>query len=194
MPALIQVWCWPGPRFNIKMTSYQYRKSHCGDKTILRPSYLHNGISYTGKMSSLYWIRAHATSHYLSQSWPCYMTPYGLNKPLHDGVIKWKHFPRHCPFVRAIHRSPVNSHLKGQWHGALIFSLSALEQTVEWTIETTVIWDAMALIMTSLEWQIKENRLLLNYETKSNHGILTQRLSLKIMDIPIAYYVVLFTA
>ena len=48
----------PGPRFNKKMTSYQYRKSHCGDKTILRPSYLHNGISYTGKMTSLYWIRA----------------------------------------------------------------------------------------------------------------------------------------
>ena len=40
------------------MTSYQYRKSHCGNKTILRPSYLHNGISYTGKMSSLYWIGA----------------------------------------------------------------------------------------------------------------------------------------
>ena len=49
---------WTGPRFNIKITSYQYRKSHCGDKTILRPSYLHNGISYTGKMTSLYWIRA----------------------------------------------------------------------------------------------------------------------------------------
>ena len=44
--------------FNIKMTSYQYRKSHCGDKTILRPSYLHNGISYTGKTTSLYWIGA----------------------------------------------------------------------------------------------------------------------------------------
>ena len=43
---------------NIKMPSYQYRKSHCGDKTILRPSYLHNGISYTGKTISLYWIRA----------------------------------------------------------------------------------------------------------------------------------------
>ena len=38
--------------------SYQYRKSHCGDKTILRPSYLHNGISYTGKTISLYWIGA----------------------------------------------------------------------------------------------------------------------------------------
>ena len=47
-----------GPWFNIKMTSYHYRKSHCGDKTILRPSYLHNGISYTSKMASLYWIRA----------------------------------------------------------------------------------------------------------------------------------------
>ena len=26
---------WPGGWFNIKMPSYQYRKSHCGDKTIL---------------------------------------------------------------------------------------------------------------------------------------------------------------
>ena len=49
---VIDVWHWghklgtPGPRFNI-----QY-------KTILRPSYLHNGIFYTGKMTFLYWIRA----------------------------------------------------------------------------------------------------------------------------------------
>ena len=48
----------PGGWFNKKIPSYQYRKSHCGDKTLLRPSYLHNGISYTGKMTSLYWIRA----------------------------------------------------------------------------------------------------------------------------------------
>ena len=47
-----------GPRFNIKILSYQYRKSHCGDKTVVRSSYLHNGISYTGKMTSFYWIRA----------------------------------------------------------------------------------------------------------------------------------------
>ena len=45
-----------GPWFNIKMPSYQYRKSHCGDKTVVRSSYLHNGISYTGKMVSFYWI------------------------------------------------------------------------------------------------------------------------------------------
>ena len=48
----------PGPWFNIKMTSYQDRKSHCGDKTVVRSSYLHNGVSYTGKMVSLYWIKA----------------------------------------------------------------------------------------------------------------------------------------
>ena len=41
----------------------------------------------------------------------------------HDDVIKWNHFPRGWPFVRGIHRSPVNSPLKGQWRGALMFSL-----------------------------------------------------------------------
>ena len=51
-------------RFNIKMSSYQYRKSHYGDKTVVRSSYLHNGISYTGKMASLYWIRSLAVSSY----------------------------------------------------------------------------------------------------------------------------------
>ena len=35
-----------------------------------------------------------------------------------DDVIKWKHFPRYWPFVRGIHRSPVNSQHKGQWRGA----------------------------------------------------------------------------
>ena len=30
----------------IKMSSYQFRKSHCGDKTVVRSSHLHNGISY----------------------------------------------------------------------------------------------------------------------------------------------------
>ena len=41
----------------------------------------------------------------------------------HDDVIKWKHFPRYRPFVRGIHRSPMNSPHKGQWRGALMFSL-----------------------------------------------------------------------
>ena len=41
----------------------------------------------------------------------------------HDDVIKWKHFPRYWPLVRGIHRSPVNSPHKGQWRGALMFTL-----------------------------------------------------------------------
>ena len=41
----------------------------------------------------------------------------------HDDVIKWKHFPRYWPFVRGIHRSPVNSPHKGQWCGASMFPL-----------------------------------------------------------------------
>ena len=42
---------------------------------------------------------------------------------VHDDVIKWKHFPRYWPFVRGIHRSPVNFPHEGQWRGALMFSL-----------------------------------------------------------------------
>ena len=39
----------------------------------------------------------------------------------------WRHqmetFPRYWPSVRGIHQSPVNPPLKGQWRGALMFSL-----------------------------------------------------------------------
>ena len=62
----------------------------------------------------------------------------------HDDVIKWKHFPRYWPFVPGIHRSPVNYPHKGQWRGALMFSVIRV-----WTIGWLVIWDAIAPIMTS---------------------------------------------
>ena len=42
---------------------------------------------------------------------------------LHDDVTKWKPLPRYWPFVRGIHRSPMNSPHKCQWRGALKFSL-----------------------------------------------------------------------
>ena len=38
----------------------------------------------------------------------------------HDDVIKWNHY---WPFVRGIQRWPVSSPHKGQWCGALMFSL-----------------------------------------------------------------------
>ena len=53
-----------------------------------------------------------------------YIAPCPTKLLLHDDVIKWKHFPRYWPFVRGIHRSPVNSPHKGQWRGALMFSLT----------------------------------------------------------------------
>ena len=40
----------------------------------------------------------------------------------YDDIIKWKHFSRYWPFVRGIHRYPVNSLHKGQWRRALMFS------------------------------------------------------------------------
>ena len=52
--------------------------------------------------------------------WDSYKFHFILN---HDDVIKWKHFPRNWPFVRGIHRSPMNSPHKGQWRGAFMFSL-----------------------------------------------------------------------
>ena len=73
--VMFQLKCCPGPWFNIKMSSYQYRKSHCGNKTILWPSYLHNGISYTGKTTSLYWIGdqvyIESTLHQVSWLYSC---------------------------------------------------------------------------------------------------------------------------
>ena len=69
-----------GPWLNIKMSSYQYRKSHCGDKTVIWSSYLHNGISYTGKTTSLYWFSPLQSSiHCLRES----LYKRGL-KPIQD--------------------------------------------------------------------------------------------------------------
>ena len=60
----------------------------------------------------------------------------------HDNVIKWKYFPRYWPFVRGIHRYPVNSPHKGQWRGTLMFSFDlrlnkrSSKQSWGWWLET----------------------------------------------------------
>ena len=61
------------------------------------------------------------TCIYRRRWWSC-LYPLTPCRCYHDNVIKWKHFPRYWPFVRGIHRSPVNSPHKGQWRGALMFS------------------------------------------------------------------------
>ena len=50
----------------------------------------------------------------------CFHYEASLN---HDDVIKWNHIPLNWPFVRGIHRWPVNSPHKGQWRGTMMFSL-----------------------------------------------------------------------
>ena len=69
---------------------------------------------------------------------------------IHD-VIKWKYFPHYWPFMRGIHQSPVNSPHKGQWRGALVFSLICawINGWVN-NREAAPIWDAITPIMTSL--------------------------------------------
>ena len=81
---------------------------------------------------AIVYIQAHATqgSAYRAQvkagmlltEWD-HMNSIATDLRNHDDVIKWKHFPRYWPLVRGIHRSPVNSPHKGQWRGALMFSL-----------------------------------------------------------------------
>ena len=67
----------PGPRFNIKMSSYQYRKSHCGEKTVVRSSYLHNGISCTGKMTSYIESALRILAPAMAAGWHAPLTHWG---------------------------------------------------------------------------------------------------------------------
>ena len=62
----------------------------------------------------------------------------------------WRHQMETFPFVRGIHRWPVNFPNKASDAELWCFLGTAPGPTVEQTIETRVIWDAIALIMTSL--------------------------------------------
>ena len=84
--------------FQYEKMSYQYRKSHCGEKKVVRSSHLHNGISYAGK-TSLYWIRALQvfsvqTAHYDHLKWAehsrlCGLGPSHLARSLRTKATHW---------------------------------------------------------------------------------------------------------
>ena len=88
-------------------------RRHCVhyDVTVMRLTLLNFLLLLSSTPSGFIWITYLNSSGLLCWHWD------------HDDVIKWKHFPRYWPFVRGIHRSPVNSPHKGQWRGALMFSL-----------------------------------------------------------------------
>ena len=63
------------------------------------------------------------------------------SKHLYNGVIKWKTNPRYWPFVRGIHRSPVNSPHKASDAELWCFLCSPLnkhssKQSLDWWFET----------------------------------------------------------
>ena len=68
--------------------------------------------------NQIFWGIFHCYESYL-----LWVRCYAKHVHNHGDVIKWKYFPRYWLFMRGIHRSPVNSPHKGQWRGALMFSL-----------------------------------------------------------------------
>ena len=79
----------------------------------------------TGPVDSLAPLGARRSANTMATKIGSPLKTYNLifsnNSLNHDDVTKWKHFPRHWPFVREIH--PVNFPHKGQWRGALLFAL-----------------------------------------------------------------------
>ena len=59
----------------------------------------------------------------IQNSWEDSRFVLELSNGFFDDVIKWKLVLRYWPFVRGIHRSPVNSPHNGHWRRILIFSM-----------------------------------------------------------------------
>ena len=101
-----------GHLFSKRTPPHGYKNPHYKPRVVWLPSLVYIGNPYANKTVS-------------SSATMCIDLGVSSRKKrlAHDDVIKWKHFPRYWPFVRGIHRSPVNSLHKGQWRGVLMFSL-----------------------------------------------------------------------
>ena len=99
----------------------------------------------------------------------CWLIICGAIHFQHDEVINWKHFPCYWPFVRGIHQSPVDSPHKGQWRGALMFSL-----ILAWTNGWANSWEADDLryhhthyditIMKAIALEMHESNYFITFE------------------------------
>ena len=61
----------PGPWISINMSSYPYRECHSKDHLVVTSSYIQNGISYTYRVVSLYWIISRVPSLALVHNCNC---------------------------------------------------------------------------------------------------------------------------
>ena len=119
------------PRITLQDTNWR-KALEPGLKVAVTLRYLASGDRYPG-LSYSFRVSRHTIAKFIPQVCQaivnenknevvaCPTTPEEWRT--HDDVIKWKHFPRYWPFVREIHRSPVNFPHKGQWRGALMFTL-----------------------------------------------------------------------
>ena len=89
-----------------------------------RPNVCTNGIATAGThvhLATFVWRKESVGDLEIRDAWLTSRT--GAAFACHDDVIKLTPLPGYWPFVRGIHRSPMNSPHKGQWRGALMFSL-----------------------------------------------------------------------
>ena len=140
--ALMSVKPWPSVGHYLLPDSMTYTREiflHLDKITAITRTAFSNALSWMKWLAS--WFQFHwcvilkvqltISEHWFSLIAWCRIGNKSLSGPMliqftdacHDDVIKWKHFPRYWPFVRGIHRSPVKSPHKGQWCGALMFSL-----------------------------------------------------------------------
>ena len=83
---------------------------------ILKYPTINDTIAHYLPLGSLWQLGQHG--HYFGRP---HVAIWIHNLADHDDFVKWKHVPHYLPFVRVMHRSPVNSPHKGQWWGALLF-------------------------------------------------------------------------
>ena len=153
IPTLVQVMAWrrPGDKPLSEPMMVRLPTHTCVTRphwVNLSNNYSNNWLYITIFQSIVCLVYANDMLKYQSDILSIYGETRGFY--LHDDVIKWTQFPRYCPFVREIHRSPVVPLREASDAELWRFHWSALEQMVAQTIETTVLWNAIALIMTSL--------------------------------------------
>ena len=100
--------------FHNELIPVYFRWFSCARNSLARDQYVNGNMSATKEPQYMI-VSIHSKEHAHTLKAFC-------------GVLSWwRHqmetFPRYWPFVRGIHRSPVNSPHKGQWRGALMFSL-----------------------------------------------------------------------
>ena len=104
--GITEMWRLPRGWFSMNMPSYQYRNSYCGDKTILCPSYLHNGIPYTGKMNYLFWIWAQVTDSLQCHPLLIRHSPGQSSAPSDGMLVTWEPADRASSLLQAITSNP----------------------------------------------------------------------------------------